>query len=146
MFCWKIQVNVGGWLPHQPGPLVGLVHQCGPELSLSENVGKEFSVCVISVICHCLSVQYRELCCRLHHGLTRPRVQQINNTFVKVILFKTTAITWRTGRNILRWRGEEGTGRDKIVGFSSNSVKYQMASQLYNSKDGKLKVRLVNEM
>ena len=39
---------------HQPGPLVGLVHQCGPELGLSENVGKEFSVCVISVICHCL--------------------------------------------------------------------------------------------
>ena len=59
-------------------------------LSVSENVGKEFSVCVISVICHCLPVQYGKLFCRLHHGLTRPRVQQINNTFVKVISFKTT--------------------------------------------------------
>ena len=67
-------------------------------LSMSENVGKEFSVCVISVICHCLPVQYGELFCRLHHGLTRPRVQQINNTFVKVISFKSPAFTWRAGQ------------------------------------------------
>ena len=35
-----------GWLGAAVWSSVGL--------SMSENVGKEFSVCVISVICHCL--------------------------------------------------------------------------------------------